>query len=59
MDILTFQKRFPTEDACREHLYKIRWPQGLSCPKCKGTEFYKIKTRNEMYMNANADIKYR
>ena len=46
MDILTFQKRFPTEDACREHLYKIRWPQGLSCPKCKGTEFYKIKTRN-------------
>jgi hypothetical protein len=46
MDILRFQQRFPTEDACRDHLYKIRWPEGPVCPKCGGKDFYKINTRN-------------
>ena len=46
MDILEFQQRFPTNDACRNHLFRIRWPNGLTCPKCSGKDFYKINTRN-------------
>ena len=46
MDILEFQRRFATDDACRAHLFKIRWPEGLTCPKCGGKDFYKITTRN-------------
>jgi transposase-like protein len=46
MNILEFQKRFPTEESCRDHLFKIRWPKGLVCSKCEGKVFYKIKTRN-------------
>ena len=34
MGILEFQKRFPTEEACRKHLYKMRWPEGFVCRKC-------------------------
>ncbi|MDR1839355.1 MAG: IS1595 family transposase [Treponema sp.] len=46
IDILAFQQRFSTNDACREHLFKIRWPEGLTCPVCEGKNFYKITARN-------------
>ena len=46
MDILTFQQQFSTNNACRDHLFRIRWPEGLKCPICDGTDFYKITTRN-------------
>ena len=34
MTLLEFQKQFHGEDVCREHLYKIRWPDGFVCLKC-------------------------
>ena len=45
MNILEFKQRFPTNDACRDHLFKIRRPSGLTCPQCGGRDFYKITTR--------------
>ena len=46
INIPEFRKKFSTNDACREHPYKIRRPEGLTCPKCGGKDFYKINTRN-------------
>ena len=46
IDILEFQRRFATDDACRDHLYKIRWPEGPTCAKCGGGNFYRIRARN-------------
>jgi transposase-like protein len=46
MGLLKFQKQFSTNDACRDHLFKIRWPNGLICPVCGNKEFYKISKRN-------------
>ena len=28
--------RFGTEQACREYLMQLRWPQGFRCPRCEG-----------------------
>ena len=28
-----FQNRFSSEQACREYVNKMRWPQGCRCPK--------------------------
>ena len=28
------ESRFATEDACRECLARLRWPNGFVCPKC-------------------------
>ena len=28
--------RFATEQACREYLMQLRWPQGFVCPRCGG-----------------------
>ena len=32
--ILAFEERFSTEDACREYLAVVRWPDGFRCPEC-------------------------
>lgn len=32
--ILEFEKRFYTEEACREYLANLRWPNGFRCPRC-------------------------
>jgi transposase-like protein len=42
-----WQKMFGTEEACREHLFKIRWPNGFVCPKCGCVEYYYIKGRDK------------
>lgn len=34
MTLLEFQEHFHKEEACIEHLYKMRWPEGFVCPKC-------------------------
>jgi transposase-like protein len=40
-----FQKKFNSEQACREHLFHIRWPKGFCCPKCQNKSFYFLKKR--------------
>ena len=48
VNLMEFMKRFGTEGACREYLYKIRWPEGFVCPKCGAKdEPYSIKARNK------------
>jgi len=38
LTILEFQKRFGTEEACREYLFASRWPDGFVCPACAASE---------------------
>jgi len=37
---MEFEKRFQTEEACRDYLTKTRWPDGIQCPKCHGKELW-------------------
>jgi transposase-like protein len=37
---LEFAERFATEEACREYLVSIRWPEGFCCPSCKGGKYW-------------------
>lgn len=46
ISLLEFQTRFPDEDACREHLFNIRWPEGFVCPRCGGGKYSPISTRH-------------
>lgn len=43
--LLAFQKHFPDEEACYEHLFKVKWPNGFVCPKCGHPKCHKIRTR--------------
>lgn len=29
-----FEALFPTEAACRDYLFRLRWPEGFRCPRC-------------------------
>ena len=42
-DLLAFRDHFYSEDACRDYLIQLRWPQGLTCPKCAGRQFWKMR----------------
>lgn len=33
-NLLEFERRFGSEDACREYLRALRWPEGFVCPGC-------------------------
>jgi len=46
LSFFEFQKKFNTEQACREHLFQLRWPNGFMCPKCGHTECYSLKSRH-------------
>ena len=41
-----FRVRYHTEAACREELFRQRFPEGFVCPKCGCEEFYAIRSRN-------------
>lgn len=32
--LMEFDERFATEQACREYLFRLRWPDGFRCPRC-------------------------
>jgi transposase-like protein len=32
--LLELEKRFSSEEACREYLIALRWPDGFACPRC-------------------------
>ena len=36
MDMMKLVELFPDEEACREILEDIRWPEGVRCPRCQG-----------------------
>lgn len=44
MDLLKVMERFPTQEACIEHLENIRWKDKAHCPHCGGTG---VKKRTE------------
>ena len=47
LTLLEFQEQFHSEEVCREHLYKMRWPEGFVCPKCGVMdEPFNISSRN-------------
>lgn len=33
-DLMEFETRFATEEACRDYLFGLRWPNGFRCPRC-------------------------
>ncbi|MGC8605312.1 MAG: IS1595 family transposase [Desulfomonilaceae bacterium] len=34
MSLVEFQKRFVNDEACMAHLFRLRWPDGYTCPRC-------------------------
>jgi len=46
ISLLELQAHFKDEQACREHLFRVRWPNGFCCPKCGNSTYYFVKGRD-------------
>jgi hypothetical protein len=44
----SFEAWFPDDDACREYLVRVRWPEGFVCPSCGAGEAW--RTSRGMWM---------
>ncbi len=42
----SFRARFATEEACRDYMFEVRFPNGFVCPKCGCREYSYLRTRH-------------
>lgn len=45
MTLPEFERRFPTDDACRDYLMDMRWPEGPKCVRCQNENIHESKTK--------------
>ena len=51
---LEFERRFATEDTCRQYLYALRWPKGFCCPRCGHRQAW--ATQRGLYRCRRCDV---
>jgi transposase-like protein len=45
MTLTKLMTRFSTEEACKQFLQEMRWPDGIACPRCQSKKVYTLKAR--------------
>src|SRR5450755_1332904 len=39
-----FEAWFATEQACRDYLFRLRWPESFRCPRCAGDQYWPVRS---------------
>lgn len=52
---MEFEKRFATEEQCREYLFKIRYPDGFTCDNCGSEKIWHIRRHTYRCQNCKKD----
>jgi len=57
MNLVDINTMFPTDEKCRELLTRLRWPEGVQCPRCKmiATE---LETEKTLYYCKDCDYQF-
>ena len=45
MTLSTLMTRFSMEEACKQFLTDMRWPNGIQCPRCQNKKVYTLKSK--------------
>lgn len=56
LSVIDFEEMFPTDQACYEYLYLIKWPDGFVCPHCRHRECWKLKGYSLKCKNCRRDV---
>jgi transposase-like protein len=43
-NLAEFEARFDSEQACRDYLFQLRWPEGFRCPRCGDDHFWLVRS---------------
>ena len=49
--LMELEDRFSDEEACRQYLMALRWPEGFVCPRCGGREAWEMQARRLLCRN--------
>ncbi len=52
MNLVELVEQFHSEEACAAYLEELRWPNGLTCPRCSSTSVSRIQGRGQLDCNA-------
>ncbi|HVS87462.1 MAG TPA: IS1595 family transposase [Candidatus Acidoferrum sp.] len=47
MNLIELNGHYSTEDKCREQLKRLRWPEGVICPRCKSKTISRLFTQSK------------
>lgn len=55
-NLASFDRMFPTDEACKQYLARKRWPDGVKCPRCHRKEgVYALRARPFHWACKNKD----
>src|SRR5580704_2449190 len=57
MNLVDINTMFPTDEKCRELLTRLRWPEGVRCPRCK-MEVVELETEKTLYYCKSCDYQF-
>ena len=52
LNLIDLFNKFGSDDACRQYLEELRWPEGVRCPRCDSDSISRIKARDQYDCNA-------
>src|SRR5271170_5655043 len=56
MNLVEMIEKFGDETKCRAYLEALRWPKGVSCPRCKAEKVYRI--RRDQFLCASCEYQF-
>jgi len=57
MNLIDINEMFPTEARCRELLVRLRWPEGVRCPRCS-MEAVELETDKQLFYCKGCDYQF-
>src|SRR5436305_51589 len=57
MTLIDVHTMFSSDEKCRELLKRLRWPNGLECPRCKGP-VVALETGKELFYCKDCDYQF-
>jgi transposase-like protein len=57
MNLIDVNTMFPTDEKCRELLTRLRWPEGVRCPRCNA-DAVELETAKTLYYCKDCDYQF-
>ncbi len=57
MNLVDINRMFPTDEKCRELLTRLRWPEGVRCPRCS-MDAVELETEKTLYYCKQCDYQF-